>query len=125
MINVAKTVIEENNKYLLVRRSKCSKFFPNQWDFPGGKINQDEKPEVCAVRETKEETSLTVELRQLIIEGDHIEHEMQIHYRIYSTSEHSGKIKLSKDHSDFRWFSKEEINNLQVTPFVTKYFSRN
>ena len=122
MINVAKTIIEESGKYLLIKRASGSKFFPEQWDFPGGKINANEQPLDSAIRETKEETSMSVIIEKMVLEGDHIENSKQIHYRIFLTSSHSGEIKLSEDHSEFAWLSREQIKEYQTTPFVRKYF---
>lgn len=125
MINVAKTIIRQNGNYLLVKRAiNPKKPFSEQWDLPGGKIEPGEKPEDCAVRETKEETGLSITIDSLILEGDHIENGEQIHYRIYITSRHSGKVKLSKDHTEFVWAPKAKIKDYFSTPFVTEYFAR-
>lgn len=40
MIRVAKAVIEKEGKILLLKR-KGGKIFPEQWDFPGGKLNKN------------------------------------------------------------------------------------
>ena len=124
MINVANTVIEKDGQYLLIKRAASSRFFPGQWDFPGGKLKIDEKPEDCAVRETKEETSLRVTTAGLVLEGDHTENGEQIHYRIYSTSDHEGRIRLGEDHSESTWVTKNQINGYVSTPFVRAYFAR-
>ena len=122
MINVAKTVIEKDRKYLLIKRVATSKFFPDQWDFPGGKIHANEDPSNSAIRETREETSLNILIDNLMLEGDHTENGKQIHYRVYSTSSYEGKVKLSEDHSEFAWLSREQMEEYKTTPFVMKYF---
>lgn len=124
MINVAKAVIEKDGKYLLIKRATNSKFFSGQWDLPGGKLKTDEKPEDCAVRETKEETLLIVTTAGLILEGDHTENGEQIHYKIYSTISREGRIRLTEDHSEFAWVPKNQISGYISTPFVREYFAR-
>jgi 8-oxo-dGTP diphosphatase len=73
MINVAKTVVDKDEKFLLIKRVPASKFFPGQWDFPGGKVHANEEPSNGAFRETREETSLRVIIDRLILEGEHEE----------------------------------------------------
>ena len=54
-------LIENNNQILLVQRAvKSSR--PNQWCLPGGGVKQGESLEAACIRETKEETGLTVEV---------------------------------------------------------------
>ena len=45
---------------LLLKRSPQSRFAPDKWGLPGGKIEKGETPLEAAVRETKEETQLVV-----------------------------------------------------------------
>jgi len=122
MIRVAKVVIEKDGKCLLIKRGENSKFFPKKWDFPGGKIRGGEDQKDCAVRETKEETSLKVRLGHLILDGRHIENGEKIHYKVFSTENFEGKVHLSKDHVDLKWVSRKEAMSLSKTPFVEEYF---
>lgn len=124
MINVAKTIIIKNENYLLIKRaSNPKKPFSEQWDFPGGKIEPSEEPEDCAVRETEEETGLEVVLDSLVLEGNHTENGEKIHYKIYSTIGHTGKVKLSKDHSKYTWVKREQVKEYDSTPFVKAFFA--
>jgi putative (di)nucleoside polyphosphate hydrolase len=45
-------VIDDNKNFLLVQKNAYS---DNQWDFPGGGVEDNEKPEVAIIRELKEE----------------------------------------------------------------------
>ncbi len=57
-IPIAGTIVEKNNKVLMVRRN----FEPNKnkLDLPGGYVEKGETPEQAAVREFKEETGLKI-----------------------------------------------------------------
>ena len=54
-------LIENNNRILLVQRA-LNTSRPNQWCLPGGGVKQGESLEAACIRETKEETGLTVEM---------------------------------------------------------------
>lgn len=76
------------------------------------------------LREVKEETSLEIKESEsrLILEGDHVEGDKEINYQIYGIGFYNGEIKLGEDHTDFGWFEKGQIGDLDVTPFVKDYF---
>lgn len=59
MFGVGIIFINSNNKILLLLRDDASNIpFPNKWDIPGGRIEEDETPDVAARREMKEELGL-------------------------------------------------------------------
>lgn len=45
-------VVDSNNKFLIVQKKSYGN---DQWDFPGGGLNEDETPETGILRELKEE----------------------------------------------------------------------
>jgi len=60
----AGVILVENDEVLMVRR----KFEPKRgmWSLPAGFLESDEDVEECAVRETKEETNLDIEIVRLL-----------------------------------------------------------
>jgi len=58
----ADAIIEIDNKIVLIER----KNFPFGWAIPGGFVDFGETVEQAAIREAREETSLTVRLRALL-----------------------------------------------------------
>jgi mutator protein MutT len=59
-VHVALAVVDEEGRWLVGRRSP-GRIFASLWEFPGGKLLPGESAEQAAVRETREETGLTVE----------------------------------------------------------------
>ena len=122
MINVVKSIIKKDDKYLLIKRSLDSKFFPSLWDFPGGKIEQDETAVDAVIRETLEETSLDIIPDKIVNEFDFTAKEKSVHAFVFSVKDFSGKVTLSKDHSDVIWISRDELFDYEVTPVVRMFF---
>jgi len=118
-----KALIEENGKFLIIKRSKDAKHFPDCWDLPGGKLERGETPNEGLKREVKEETSLEINVFDPIF--SHIQTKKKFAYIIVFECEIvSGEIKLSNEHSEYKWATKEEILELLAEPYVEKLFSK-
>lgn len=59
MIDVTYTIILTANKIFVTHRREYIKL-PLKWEFPGGKIEINEKAENCLLREIKEELNVEV-----------------------------------------------------------------
>lgn len=122
MKELSKSVIQKNGKYLLLKRASHSKSFPGMWDFPGGKHNPGETPFESVIRETKEETSFDIqpgeEIKTMSYKDD--KYDLLFHYFIPKSI--SEDFKLSPDHSDFMWITKEDMKNFKLHPSVKLFF---
>ena len=56
---VAAALVDLDGKVLIARRPK-GKTMAGLWEFPGGKVENDETPEAALIRELKEELSISV-----------------------------------------------------------------
>jgi len=67
---------------------------PNKWEFPGGKIENDETPEQCLKRELKEEFDIDVSIGEYL--GSSIYHydHISIELLAYLTFWEGGSISL-------------------------------
>lgn len=121
-------IIDPNTlKILLVHHKKFHK-----WVQPGGHIESGETPEEAAVREVYEETGIKVNLL-----GEHFPRESdfikpmgiqcnrnlrgEIHIDILYTGvpRDSIEVTINPDENDgVKWFSREELNNLDVFPDI-------
>ena len=108
VISVAIAVVEYQGRFLVGRRSK-SVPLGGLWEFPGGKIEQDESPKVAAVRECLEETGIRVEATHCLV----------VHLQQYD----HGCVKLHflacrpvdpEAHVDapYEWIAREELAEL-------------
>ncbi len=101
---VAKVVlIDENNRVLLLKRSNYMKKFAGEWDLPGGHLRENESLLDGLAREVKEETGLTIKSAKLV--------EIQSNLHFYYTSYNSDPIKLSHEHTGFRFFDKSKLDS--------------
>ena len=63
MADRACVVILKDNQVLMVRQTYHGQTF---WTFPGGALEPDETPEAAAIRETREETCLGIDITRLL-----------------------------------------------------------
>lgn len=67
---IAHSLIENNGKYLLIKRSEIKRgqknFYPAYWDIPGGTVEDGELPRQAAIRECQEEVGLKITIDQII-----------------------------------------------------------
>ena len=106
------TVINEDKKILLLKRSRDSNWMPEKWAIPGGHIEEGESSKDAAIRETKGETNLDISnIREL---------KKQEQVIIYYSDSQSGVIRLDFEHTDWAWVSYDELDNYDTTPGLKK-----
>lgn len=116
---VVGSVIENNGKFLVVKRSSKEEFFPNKWELPSGKVEFGEEPNKALVREVLEETGLqTVNFvpfkctHYVIEKPQKKRHTIQILYLVNVMQ--PSTITLSEEHDDHKWILPEELKQLDT-----------
>ena len=105
-----KAIIIDDNKVLCLKNER------NEWDLPGGKIEFNEDIENCLIREIKEETNLSVENLNILKPLNLKFNDVFVLVLIYSASiSCDSPVIISYEHSEYDFFSKSEINNLNMT----------
>lgn len=114
-------VINNNGKFLLLKRSSNESIFPEKWELPSGKVNFGEDPYDALKREIKEETGIDILnarpfmcTHYTIEKPDNKRHTVQIIY-LADLSEKPGiNIELSNEHQAYKWISPKELKNLDT-----------
>lgn len=100
---VAKAVIiDESNRVLFLKRSNYVDKFSGEWDLPGGHLKENESLLEGLSREVKEETNLPVQ------NAEFIEKQGNLHF--FYAKYDSTPVKLSHEHTDFRFFDQKDLN---------------
>lgn len=114
MIQVAAAVIIKKGQCLITRRAPGQNF-AGMWEFPGGKLEPSETPEICLQREIYEELSIRVSVGSLIAESRYQYPSGVIHLLAYQTTWESGELKLSV-HDDYAWVDSDTLLNYCYPP---------
>lgn len=115
MITVVAALIEKDNKYLIARRSTGSKEVLGKWEFPGGKVEKNEKEEKALEREIKEEFELDIKAIKFITNNIYISPSRTIDLRLYKCNYISGDFNLH-DHSEYIFIDKNKILTYDLCP---------
>ncbi|OIO46270.1 MAG: hypothetical protein AUJ28_02830 [Parcubacteria group bacterium CG1_02_37_51] len=75
------------------------------------------------IRETNEETSLEIIPEEKIGDFNCTENDVSIHSQIFSVKNYSGEVKLSQDHSESMWLSKEDLEKYDLALIVKLFFN--
>ena len=115
MIKVVAALIENNDKVLLARRSTGDINVFGKWEFPGGKVEQDENEFDAIEREIKEEFELTIKAKEFLINNVCEYPTKVVDLRLYKCDYVSGDFNLH-DHSEYKWVDKEELLEYDLAP---------
>ncbi|MEV7384321.1 NUDIX hydrolase [Streptomyces lydicus] len=104
---VAAAVIARDGRVLLVRRAVEEGDL--RWQLPAGKIEPGESPEQAAVRETQEETGLTVEALKLLGDRVHPKTGRLMSYTACSVVSGEAHVADTEELAEVAWASLAEI----------------
>ena len=102
---------------LLLKRSNKNKSNKVLWQLVEGKVKVGEKAQDALIREVNEETGLIVcEIRFFGINSTIIKMNSKNYNLVRSVfkTEYKGEVKLSSEHSDFKWISPKEALSLPI-----------
>jgi len=111
--------LAKENKVLIVKRSDSETFLPGYYEMPGGKVDFGENPADAIEREFKEEVGLNVKAIRPVVLFSYMSdngnrHTVDITYLLEMNDE-NGNVMLGSGHTDFKWITKEEINNYKIS----------
>lgn len=110
MINVTCAIIYFNDKILVTQRSEKMKL-PLKWEFPGGKLEEDESEIDCIKREIREEINIEIKVLEKLSNSIYDYGTFKINLIPFISTYASGEIILS-EHRDYKIIDKSELLGL-------------
>ena len=110
MINVTCAIIIIDNQILVTQRSEKMKL-PLKWEFPGGKLEDNESEIDCIKREIKEELNIEIDVISQLSNSVFDYDTFKINLIPFIANYGSGEIILS-EHKDYKLLDKSELLNL-------------
>ena len=127
MIQVSCAIITNAQKQVLVTQRSPLMPLPLKWEFPGGKIEENETAEECLIREIKEELNIDIEITGSLSPNDHQYPDKLIRLIPFICRQKIGEIVL-KEHADYKWLDVKDLLDLDWAeadvPIVKRYLNR-
>ncbi len=117
-------MLVRDGKVLIVRRSSSEEFYPGHYELPGGKVDFGEHPKASLAREFSEETGLKIAAGHIFnvftytSDADN-RHTVELVYTA-TLDQDGANVKLSKEHDDYKWVSKEELGDYHMSEAMKK-----
>jgi len=116
-VNVVAAVIcddlNRKNKVFATQRGYGE--YKDGWEFPGGKIEENESPEEALIREIREELGVTIAVHDLIDIIDHDYPDFHLHMFCYWATVTDGHLMLL-EHEDARWLDADSLETVEWLP---------
>jgi len=109
------------NRNVLITRRKAEGLLGGLWEFPGGKIQKNEKIKDACIREIKEETNLSVSVDSHLTRIKHAYTHFKIIMDVFCCSYISGKVKLNGP-VDHRWIKLDKLDDYPFPKANHKFF---
>ena len=114
MIRVTAAILINKDRVLIARRRDDDKR-AGKWEFPGGKIENNETPEACLAREMKEEFGIDVLVGEFFAESVYSYDSETIQLLAYYTVWTGGNFSLNA-HAAARWVALNDLGEYEFTP---------
>lgn len=115
MLQTSLCYLEQDGKYLMLHRvKKENDINHDKWIGIGGKFEEGESPEECALREFREETGLTptdLAYRGIVTFSSDEYPAEEMH--LFSATRFTGTL-TSCDEGDLEWIEKERLLNCKI-----------
>lgn len=127
---VVTAIIVKGDRFLVIKRSPYEKAFPNRWTVPGGKLVYSEYSKLpyktkypqwydlvewVLRKEVREEAGLEIKKPNYLCDLVFVRPDgFPVVTLSYWAEYKSGKVKISKDFTDFAWVTLKEAKKLDI-----------
>ncbi len=111
---IGKCIIINSSKEILIlkRTNYKNNGSENLWDIPGGNVEKDECINNGIKREVFEETNLSLENNNIFYIDSGKKYENgQFVFTLFYSKNFQGELKLSHEHSEYRWINYQDLDN--------------
>ncbi|MDE2374753.1 MAG: (deoxy)nucleoside triphosphate pyrophosphohydrolase, partial [Hyphomicrobiales bacterium] len=117
VVLVAACALIDADGRVLVAQRPAGKPMAGLWEFPGGKIEAGERPEVCLIRELKEELGIDVKEECLapLTFASHLYPDFHLLMPLYVCRRWEGIVQ-ARESQKLKWVRPNDLRNYPMPP---------
>jgi len=117
LVLVAACALIDTDGRVLIAQRPDDKAMAGLWEFPGGKIEENERPEDALIRELKEELAIDVQEACLapLTFASHRYEDFTLLMPLYVCRRWSG-TPTAKEHQAVKWVRPRDLTNYRMPP---------
>lgn len=105
-------ILENTDGQICISKRKAGQHLAGCWEFPGGKIDEGEKPFHALVREFEEELGVTVKTAEPWFDIEHDYDEKIVHLDIWRVTSFEGEA-FSKEGQLVKWVERGALDEYE------------
>jgi 8-oxo-dGTP diphosphatase len=110
-IQVSIFILQNKHGQILLSLRDSQKELPNQWEFPGGKVERHEGPYQALLREAREELSIKIKSSEFLMQYFFSYKDLFVHLYVWLVKEFEGNVYANED-QELRWVDVKEIYDI-------------
>ena len=110
IIRVAVGVVENTDGEILIAKRPAHLHQGDLWEFPGGKIEENETCFDALVREFQEEVNIRIQSGQPLMEVTHDYGDKQVNLEVMTSQDFSGEAE-GLEGQEVKWVTKVDLKN--------------
>jgi 8-oxo-dGTP diphosphatase len=114
-VHVVGAIIENENREILCALRGPEMTLPNYWEFPGGKIEENESKEEALIREIDEELGCRIEVLKHVDDTTYEYEKVIVRLETFLSKIIEGVPEVS-EHAEIKWVPRKELNTLNWAP---------
>jgi len=117
LVLVAACALIDPDGRVLIAQRPPGKSMAGLWEFPGGKVEADERPEQTLIRELKEELGIAVKEECLapLTFASHVYPDFYLLMPLYVCRRWDGFVQ-AKEGQDLKWVRMQDLRNYPMPP---------
>ena len=118
---VVGVIINHKNQVLIAKRAS-HQHQGNKWEFPGGKVENNETPQDALKRELKEELGIELQVAKYLINISHQYADKTVHLEVFEVRDWQGDAQ-GREGQPIRWVDKVALNQYEFPTANTEILS--
>lgn len=114
-VHVVGAIIENNKNEIFCALRSPEMSLPNYWEFPGGKIEENETPQQALTREIKEEFNCEISVKEKVEDTTYEYEKVIVRLETYMSTILNG-TPTALEHAETRCVPRAQLRSLDFAP---------